>query len=148
MNVKFIRYGGLSSVNHKKFYKKDGFHAPPRKRGIYAFLFPYVEIFLWRWKVHDKKLNVKKRIFEYSGEIWTHFIEEAKQLGCGCDYNKTWVKMHTDDLNACFKLVKSKDRLQLMMDSFNNQKIIHDPYKRGLGGWMACDHLEIFIEKV
>lgn len=59
--IKFVRYGDLSSIKHKKYVKnkinnkvKDyeewdgeiGFHSPPCKRGIYAFVYPYVEKFL------------------------------------------------------------------------------------------------------
>jgi len=60
-NIKFIRYGNLSSIKHKKYIKDKmnnkhpdweewdeeiGYHSPPVKKGIYAFVYPYVEKFL------------------------------------------------------------------------------------------------------
>ena len=46
--MKFIRFGGLSPVkqDHYTTGEDKGFHNPPRKRGIYAFPYPYVEKFL------------------------------------------------------------------------------------------------------
>lgn len=44
----FVRFGGLSPVLQKQYVNGDKktFHNPPRKRGIYAFPWPYVEKFL------------------------------------------------------------------------------------------------------
>ena len=46
--MKFVRFGGLSPVKqtHYDTSDKKGFHNPPRKRGIYAFPYPYIEKFL------------------------------------------------------------------------------------------------------
>ena len=46
--MKFVRFGGLSPVkqDHYETGEDKGFHNPPRKRGIYAFPFPYIEKFL------------------------------------------------------------------------------------------------------
>ncbi len=144
--LEFVRYGGLSPVNHKKFYKTDTFHSPPVKKGIYAFIFPYIEDFLWAWKTSSdrKKYSIRNRKkFKYNGLVWIHLIGEATKLNCGLEYKKTWVKIHTDNLNECIELAKQKDRIALESDG-----PIHDPYKRGLGGWMSRDHLECFIERV
>jgi hypothetical protein len=43
--LRFVRYGGLSPVKQLGF-GKDTFHAPPARRGIYAFPWPYIERFL------------------------------------------------------------------------------------------------------
>ena len=156
--VEFVRFGGLSPVNHKEFYKQDSFHSPPKKKGIYAFIFPYIEDFLWAWKVKGNdewKSNKKKyhknnrRQFTHNGEIWCHFIDEARTLGCALDYKKEWVKVHTRDLKDLLKKIKQIDRIQLKDEySIGTHENIHDPYKRGLGGFMSKDHLEIFIERV
>jgi len=155
--IEFVRFGGLSPVNHKKFYKKDSFHSPPKKKGIFAFIFPYIEDFLWVWKIHEnvdgeisnkelKKYHRKNRKqFSYEGELWVHWIKEARQLGVGIEYKKEWVKIHTNNLKKCFKMIKHNDIKQLHEDNF---EIIQNPYKRGLGGWMSKDHLEVFIERV
>jgi len=46
-DIKFARFGGLSSVKQKGYSSDtDNYHAPPCKRGFYAFLYPYYEPFL------------------------------------------------------------------------------------------------------
>jgi len=46
-NIKFARFGGLSSVKQKGYnINMEGYHSPPSRRGIYAFLYPYYEPFL------------------------------------------------------------------------------------------------------
>ena len=47
--MKFIRFGGLSSVKQKGYTNDESeiyVHTPPARRGIYAFTYPYVEPFL------------------------------------------------------------------------------------------------------
>lgn len=47
--MKFIRFGGLSSVKQKGYTNDESKiydHTPPARRGIYAFTYPYVEPFL------------------------------------------------------------------------------------------------------
>lgn len=46
--MQFVRFGGLSPVKqtHYDTSKDKGFHNPPRKRGLYAFPYPYIEKFL------------------------------------------------------------------------------------------------------
>jgi hypothetical protein len=41
----FVTYGGLSATKQHGF-GKDSFHAPPARKGIYAFVWPYIERFL------------------------------------------------------------------------------------------------------
>jgi hypothetical protein len=161
--VDLVRFGGLSPTSHKKFYKNGGtFHSPPVKKGIYAFIWPYIEDFLWVWKIPDipnepegawkkrkneyMKKNTKR--FKYSGMIWTHFVDvapEGRRVG-------SWVEIHTDDLHKILKKVKHRDVRELMGDKFlypaGTKTPIIDPYKKGLGGFMSKDHLEVFIERL
>lgn len=59
--ILFARYGDLSPVKHKKYVKNKlnnklpdmelwdkniGYHSPPARYGIYAFVYPYIEKFL------------------------------------------------------------------------------------------------------
>jgi len=166
MSLEFIRFGGLSKVNYKKAVKHDTYHSPPMKKGIYAFIFPYIEDFLWVWKlqnvyVKDKMKKIEntkyenfssmyrieyKRLrkkFKYNGMIWTHFVDESLKQGIGIQYKKNWVQVHTDDLEMLLK----KDKHIVNRESDDNFLMI-DPYKRGLGGYYSRDHLEVFIEKV
>lgn len=154
-SIKFVRFGGLSPVNHKKFYKQDTYHSPPCKKGIYAFIYPYIEPFLFAWKIKDctnsksfsDYYRREKRIFDYTGYIWTHWINEARKEGCIKDIKKEWCKIHTDNLSNLLKKVKHCDIKQLR-NGYTFESNIHDPYKRGLGGNMSMDHLEVFIERV
>lgn len=167
--IEFVRFGGLSKVDHKHAYRRSivtkitTFHVPPVRKGIYAFIYPYIEDFLWAWKISDAKMGnfgrtpsrfkeeykrLRKK-FTYEGLIWTHFIEEARRYGLGNRYTEHWVEIHTDDLNFVLSKVKHVDIKQLFVSAnIYHLKQIHDPYKRGLGGVMARDHLEVFIEKV
>ena len=159
----FVRIGGLSKKNYNKIYGDDRFHAfhrPPVKKGIFAFIWPYIEDFLWVWAIPTKEGDTegewKKRSnkirrenmrkFEYSGELWCHFKEYAHGVTKGA-----WVKVHTDELREILKKVKHED-MKSLMKTFRSEtgyaKSIKDPYKRGLGGYMSRDHLEVFIEKV
>jgi hypothetical protein len=133
--MQFTRLGGLSPVKYKKVNDAFQGHYPPRRKGIWAFPYPYIELFLCMWD--DKhKLELKNkgfRIFEYNGYVWHHLGHDE------------WTKSTIGDYAVLLNQMKHKDvnRLHEMGDKDN----IIDPYKRGLGGFMNRDHLEIFIEK-
>lgn len=42
----FARYGGLSAVKQKGYGKANTFHSPPARKGIYAFVLPFLDLFL------------------------------------------------------------------------------------------------------
>lgn len=46
--IKFVRYGGLSPVKQDQYTTGEDkpFHNPPRRKGNYAFPYPYIEKFL------------------------------------------------------------------------------------------------------
>ena len=88
-------------------------------------------------------MKKERRIFTYKGTLWVHWVDEAIKQGYGIEYHKEWVKIHTDNLIELFKIVKQTDRI-FLKSKYN----IPDPYKRGLGGYISKDHLEVFIEKV
>ncbi len=148
-SIEFVRFGGLSPVNHKELYKLDTFHSPPVKKGIYAFIFPYIEDFLWRWKTtNHKKYHINNRKqFKYTGDIWCHFKSQARSLGVGIEYKKEWVKIHTSDLPIVLNKTKHHDRKDLRC-RYDITHPIRDPYKRGCGGFVSREHLEVFIERV
>lgn len=52
-NIQFCRYGTLSTVSHEHSWQNPkirpddlGFHSPPCKSGMYAFVYPFIEKFL------------------------------------------------------------------------------------------------------
>lgn len=153
--MQFSRHGGLSSVKYKKGSKTgesyvhgitgdtiydtwsiDGFHTPPAKKGIYAFISYYEEPFLVGWKLKEGEKFKYKR-FEYNGDIWCHLTEVIKSgVREGC-----WVKTTTQELELAFKKYK-----HLLLTQLQSGHIIKDPYKRGLNGCYSRDELEVFIE--
>lgn len=95
-------------------------------------------------KDHKKYHRTNRRKFKYSGEIWVHWVEEAKKLNCALEFSKTWVKIHTDDLNKVLTLMKQADRIHLK--ECGERAVIHDPYKSGIGGCISKDHLKEFSD--
>ncbi len=166
----FVRFGGLSKVKYKNYYKSGNknisFHTPPVKRGIFAFIWPYIEPFLWVWKVNTNKCKTEEEInrkiknanillrrkFKYKGMLWTHFIEtnvEGRRRGA-------WVEIHTSDIDDALKKQMQLDRKELskiykLVSCPSKNYSIINPYKRGSvpsGIPMSRDHLEVFIEKL
>jgi hypothetical protein len=45
-SLTFVTYGGLSATKQLGYKKSDTFHSPPAPKGIYAFVWPYIEYFL------------------------------------------------------------------------------------------------------
>jgi len=164
--VHLIRYGGLSKVDYSNVKSKRGeeyFHTPPVNKGIYAFVWPYEEPFLWVWKIKQdpnaseedqqrKYIEYRRqnrKDFYYEGWIWTHFVNIPQTMIRR--RSGTWVEIHTSDFEKAFNLQKRGDIASLRADKYNNISFMTDPYKRGGAGGgitMSKDHLEVFIEKV
>lgn len=158
--MKFLRYGSLNGTKYKNIKNKEYFHCPPCKKGIYAFPLEYEEPFLWVWKIKNKegeteeehKARIKKyikenrRVFEYDGPLWCHFIEEIRGKIVG-----SWVLTDTGGYQDALSKVAHNDTKGLVKclvkDFKEDPGIIINPYKRGLGGFCSKDHLEVFIQK-
>jgi hypothetical protein len=163
----FVRVGGLSSKSYRKNKTSRSFNKtnqPPKNRGIYAFIFPYVESFLWAWKIsYDEDGNINKkqfraegyRKFDYEGWLWCHFIDFVGDLK-DREVIRGWVKVHTRELPAILAKVNHADCRQLIRNNHTDDfaagmtgiKFPKNAYKRGQGGYMSIDHMEVFIEKV
>ena len=63
----FVRFGGLSPVKQKGFTTSDdaSFHAPPTRKGIYAFPKGYIELFLLGGGYGDPKNKDGSNRFTY-----------------------------------------------------------------------------------
>jgi hypothetical protein len=152
--LKFVRWGDLNPVNHKKAFKKDSYHSPPLKKGIYAFIPTKIEMFLVGWKLYKdvlddageflktEKTNIKKREFSHSGKIWIHIFFNDPEIRY---YRrvKSWYETDTDSLERILKL--------------EFKRLSKDVHKDGMLGGMCFkndirfyskDHFEIFIERV
>lgn len=140
----FCRVGGFSSVKHKNKDKKQTEHfPPPTKKGIYAFIWPYIEQFLFMWSeknIKEYKVN-GMRIFKYKGPLWCHFENEAK-----ASFSKgNWICTNTDYLEIIFRKVIKNDRKIVMGHGYT---FVRDPYKQGScsGFTIVRDFLEVYIE--
>ena len=141
--VTFIRYGGLSAVRQKGF-GKDSYHAPPTRKGFYAFVWPYIETFLLSgytenqnkvrkqnseegiWKLHHP------RKFDYTGMLWHHLDTKFAIRAKG-----SWVLTSYDDY--CEALDTELHKLKKA--SLDKGVII----RSGNTGYFSKDHLEVFI---
>lgn len=174
MELEFVRFGGLSKVNHKKLRRTVNedmysYHYPPVNKGIYAFIYPYIENFLWVWKLNFsnfekqiEKENIsveeheKKRIKFYKSE-YRRLRKKFKYTGMiWTHFNEIARKYNIgiEYTDTWVKIHTNDLEFLLKMDKHETIKetetsrIIVDPYKRGLGGYYSRDHLEVFIEKV
>lgn len=157
MKFIFARVGGLSPVKQKGYdASMPTFHCPPARKGIYAFMWPYIEPFLLggdfpgqnRNACSTSRLDQWKRDgmrkFTHDGELWSHFYDTAKELHCGIEYKGSWVKVHVNDYGRIIKKVFHDD-IKCVMGYGGEAP--SDPYKWGQGGNICRDSLEIFIER-
>ena len=146
--MELIRWGGLSSVNHKQAFKGDSFHSPPLKRGIYVFHPKWIELFLvaWKWYSDDgeKKKHIdKQRRFNYDGKIWTHLFFNHPEITY-YRHKNDWYETDTSCINKIFAIEKKKMGKQINSDlDMTGGKWYRDAYKR-----VSKDHMELFIERI
>lgn len=161
--IKFCRYGGLSPVIQKGYKEtKDDptFHSPPARRGIYAFVWPYIEVFLLtnsfgeiKW-IKSDELNeygdpleklIKPRIFVYTGELW-HHLEKWCHGGDIIKKHGGWVKttfeVYVEALRKEFHSLK-EGGCWYMGENDKPFKKINNPTT-----YTCKDHLEVFIERI
>lgn len=164
--ILFARWGHMNpkrDKNKEKYFGKGGFHTPPEKKGIYAYIWPYVEPLLAAWNKDmmvksgkDEHGNTKYRFppikkFQHHGDVWVHLVDEAKKLGLGKEFKGSWVKVDTRDLPKLLGKIVAGDIKSLKeptsWDKFAYKKKIRDPYKRGSSEsiTMVRDKLEVFI---
>jgi len=171
--IMFARWGNMNPKRDKKKEKSfrddrpkdyESMHKPPEHKGIYAFIWPYVEPFLAGWNKDYRRKTGKKdeygddvermipiKKFQHHGDIWTHFVEEAKKTKVGKEYKGSWVKVDTKDLPMLLGKIMATDAKTLKKPGgFEPEGIKHtisDPYKRGKANaiTMSRDHLEVFI---
>ena len=123
----FVRWGGLSLVKQKGYKPHlanppftdfgeymSSLHSPPARRGIYAFIWPYVDIYLLSGDtgnnhVVDKNEKLlRPRKFNYHGPLWHHFGGQLK--GGVIGRRGSWVKSSFEDF--VFALGKELHRLK------------------------------------
>lgn len=86
--VRFARVGGLSSVKQKGYSPEmKSYHSPPARKGIYAFIYPYMDWFLLSGECSS--IGEKHAKYEYvkdnKGNIVEFPLDEWKE-----EQDKAW----------------------------------------------------------
>ena len=124
MKIKFARFGGLSSVNQRGYKSNtDSFHAPPCRRGFYAFVWPHYDFFLLSngntttnpWNIGTKFRYVK----DAKGNVINDKHPEFKELS---EKNKCWT-IHT---KLWYNHMQDWDNLDISYDDPNYRKLKDD----------------------
>lgn len=132
------RYGGLTLVNQKGNYGRDTFHAAPERYGFYAFIYPYVEMFL-AMSTKRKEVNegTYKKFKAIDGFIWIHL--EPKRKSEIVEMKNSWYKIHVSSLPGAIAKVYAKDSAE-MGEIWGNNIGRLNPYSI-----TSKDHLEVFV---
>ena len=161
--IKFCRYGGLSPViqrGYKETKDEPTFHSPPARKGVYAFVYPYIEVFLLggfgenkyvetdeKDEYGDPKLKlIKPRIFEYEGELWHHLGKHCHGSDIIQRHNewyKTTFDVYVEALRKEFHELRIEEEMFLRHFNKSEQIKSNNPTR-----FMSKDHLEVFIERI
>lgn len=155
--VKFVRYGGLSPVPQKGFSKKfPTLHSPPERSGFYAFVWPYIEMFLLsglsktqkNFKNEPIKKHMHPRTFYYYGFIWHHlgvYVKNEQILDERGGWYKTDFKTYIEALRKGLHDERSSSFGPSFEIKKDNDEINYlQSYMRGKNNFMK-DHFEVFI---
>jgi len=163
----FVRWGGLSLVKQKGYkphlveapftdfgeYLASP-HSPPARRGIYAFIWPYIDIYLLSGDTgnnhvvdkNEKLLHPRK--FNYYGPLWHHF---GRQLKGGVIARRGWwVKTSFEDFVYAMKkeihYLKKSYRKEINKKEgiieFSGPQHINSPFR-----FYSKDMFEVFIDE-
>lgn len=152
--VALVRYGGLSMVKQKGNYGNETYHSAPERFGFYAFIFPYIELFLiGSTKKDEFKAGVRKEFHAVDGEIWTHFKpKNAKDI---IAVHNSWYKIRVSVLNKTIRKVYAEDcaYMQSHYHFIDHEKRIPfnpnqpPPKIERINPYSHCstDHMEVFV---
>lgn len=156
-SISLVRWGGLSIVRQKGNYGNEGFHTAPERYGFYAFIFPFIDLFLISsTKKAEFDARVRKEFQAIDGLIWTHIKPHDVSMILAIKDN--WYKVRVTDLNKIIRKVFAYESSEAQAKFFfeNIEKRIPwksnsgkelkvhrvNPYG-GYGGMI--DHLEVFV---
>lgn len=173
----FVRFGGLSSVPQDGYTTNPeaSFHSPPARRGVYAFVVPFVDTFLLGGKDFDPRRQEYVR--DHRGEIITNDHPDYEKM-----MNRGQFKYGTRELkDGRYALVVNKKPVKFHYDgpiwSHLTDKVSHEEVLATKGSWIktemptyvkalrkeigeyqfhkqrtgfgyTVDHMEVFMEKV
>ncbi len=168
--ISLCRYGGLGKHIKQKgnYSSKDAiedemsFHQAPERRGYYAFIFPYVELFLLgspvnpsskngeylgnnRGRFLEKEKGQYKKFEATGGTIWIHL--KPKNESMILEKKGSWYKINVSDFSSILKkhialLKKQNSQWLLKEDASRESTIGLNPFY-----WISKDEMEVFITK-
>lgn len=151
--LSLARYGGLNMVKQKNNYGNDTYHSAPERYGFYAFIFPYIELFLiGSTKVKEYDEGTYKKFTPKGGEIWTHLRPPSASMIIQA--KGSWFKVRVDDMPAiCKKAFAKEVGYQYAQEIYNygdlnnpDRKIQrYSPMNKAPYANLSKDHLEVFV---
>ena len=127
-NLQLVRYGKFDIVEQKNNFGKDGFHNAPEKFGCYAFIHPYVELFLMGHRSKEPRYTCNL----IGGEIWTHLIPKRHLI---LDESNSWYKINVIELTNLLK--------KYHYDASFEGEVFSKSHRM----FQSNDHFELFITK-
>lgn len=149
--MEFARLGGLSPVKYDTRTNFSG-HQAPVAHGIWAFPWPYIEQFLCLYdEEHENELKRQGfRRFRFDGSLYHHLQEPPPE---GFWDVQGWTLSNIEEYSDLLQKFKRQAIRELdknrrtCQGPYPDVPVIGDPFKRGQGGVMARDQLEVFIPK-
>lgn len=155
--VSLVRWGGLTMVRQKGNYGRDTFHAAPERYGFYAFLFPFIDLFLISsTKKTEFDAGVRKEFHAVDGVIWTHLKPSDSSLIL--DVQGNWYKVNVSVLNKMVQKAFAVESSVVQSDYFFENPEIRKPWRgkegqelkvhrvNAYGGYGRMrDNLEVFV---
>lgn len=115
--VSLVRWGGLSMVRQKGNYGRETFHAAPERYGFYAFLFPFIDLFLISsTKKTEFEAGVRKEFHAIDGFIWTHLKPYDPSMIVAV--KGEWFKVHVKHLNKMVQKAFAVESSVIQADYF------------------------------
>ena len=168
--IKFMRFGGLSPVIQKGYTTNPderGFHTPPARKGFYAFIWPYYDLFLiggeysrlgTKYKnakyeyLKDKNGNKIPYEFNENGTILNDFLKkhcvQGKignfKRGYG-EYEISWKIYEVNGFAAIKKRPKIFTHTGELWHHLNNKAIKPENIIEEIGDWIKTDY-DVFVK--
>lgn len=152
--VTLARFGGLNMVRQRKNYGNDTFHSAPERYGFYAFVFPYIELFLiGSTKNKEFQEGTYKKFQLKGGFIWTHLKPfKSNEI---IDTYGSWYKIRAEYLPKLYAkyfaietgCTYANDVYGYGHKEHNKERIkkFYSPMKKSPYIFTSKDHLEVFV---
>lgn len=148
--LSLCRYGGLNLVNQKGNYGNDTFHSAPERVGTYAFIFPYIELFLiGSTRINEFKDGTYKKFNAVSGTVWTHLEPKERRFVLDT-HNDCWFKVDVVNMNNIIRqnyAQETKHMARSWQPEHGKRIHIKENLRRNPHSWFSKDHMEVFITR-